>query len=154
MPLLETGEHAVACGLKGGDRERSPARHQLRQKRAVLQQVLYLGGKVETDAGEVSVKRVSNFARVPRSVEKVGVAECDVTRPCLDLLGDVGHHGLDGHDEEAPVIDGHDRTMAALVEAAAAGFDVARPNCDRFVAVPDSEGPVDVVGVVVERGKR
>ena len=52
-------------------------------------------------------------------------AERDVLGAGRDLRVDVGEHHLRLHDAELSVVDRHDRTMAAQVPAAAAGFGVA-----------------------------
>jgi len=58
-------------------------------------------------------------------VEEVGIAEGDVTGARRHLLPDVGGDRVGLHHEEAPVVHRRDGAVAAQVQAAAAGLDVA-----------------------------
>ena len=63
--------------------------------------------------------------RVRGTVEEVRVAEGDVLDALRHLRRDVGDDDVGWHDAELPVVDGHDRAVAAAVLAAAAGLGVA-----------------------------
>src|SRR5947208_16439638 len=63
--------------------------------------------------------------RVRRTVEKIRIAERDVTGAGRDLRGDVGDDDVRLHDAELAVVDRHDRAMTAPVAAAAGRFRVA-----------------------------
>ncbi len=84
-----------------------------------------LDGDVVGQAGELACQRSDQLARVPRAVEKVGIAERDVPRPVLHLPPDVLEHDGDGDDAEAAVVDGNDGTVPAAMLAAAARLGIA-----------------------------
>ena len=91
----------------------------------MLQDVLDLDGDVEGHARVRGVDRARHRQRVLGAVEEVGIAERDVARAGRHLRADVGDDDVDGHDEEAAAVDRRDRAVAAVVQAAAAGLDVA-----------------------------
>ena len=58
----------------------------------------------------------SNYLeRVTGTVQKVGIAKCDVAGAIQRLLAYVGQNNVGRHDEEAPVVERHDRAVAAFV---------------------------------------
>ena len=92
---------------------------------AVGQDVLNLGREVKSDARIFRVQGPRDPQRVRRPIQKIGVAEHDMSRPSRNLLPDVGHDGLDRNDKHAPLVDRHDRAVPAKVLAALAGLGVA-----------------------------
>jgi hypothetical protein len=91
----------------------------------VRHDVLDLGGEAERDARVLRVQRPRDPQRVRRPVEKIGIAEVDVTRAGRDLRARVLQHDLRRHGEETALVDGRDRTVPAQVLAAARRLDVA-----------------------------
>src|SRR2546428_1227308 len=91
----------------------------------MLEDMLDLGREVEGHVGKFGVHRADDAQRVAGSVQKIGVAECDVDRAGHDLPPDILQDDLRGHDEEAAFVHRHDGTMQAEMQAPAAGLDVA-----------------------------
>ena len=89
------------------------------------QQVLDLDRDVVAHVRVPGRKRLDDPTRVGRAVEEVGVAEGDVLRAGVHLLGDVRHHDIVGHDAQRASVHGHDRAMRTGVQAAARGLGVA-----------------------------
>src|SRR5437660_2015432 len=87
--------------------------------------MLDLGREVEGHVGKFGVHRADDAQRVAGSVQKIGVAECDVGRAGPDLPPDILQDDLRRHDEEAAFVHRHDGTMQAEMQASAAGLDVA-----------------------------
>src|SRR6266705_6588627 len=112
--------------LDGGDEERATGPRELGQQRAVTEQVLDLGREVVGHAGELGVQRAHELPRVAGTVEKVGIAERDVSRAGGDEAANVAEHHVGRHDEEAPVVDGGNRAVEAVVQTAAARLHVSR----------------------------
>src|SRR4029453_17476948 len=93
----------------------------------MLQQMLDLGGEIESECREAAVHFTHDAERVAGTIEKIGVSEGDVRGPELDLQANVFQHQLFRQDEKAAGVYRGDRTMTAEVQAAAAGLHVARP---------------------------
>lgn len=91
----------------------------------MLQEVLNLCREIEAHLRVGAVKCPGHFARMTRPVEKVRIAKCDVPRAGLNLLGNVGYDRFDRHDEKAAIVNRHDRTVAAGVQATAAGLNIS-----------------------------
>ena len=71
------------------------------------------------------MKALDDRDRVARTIEEVRIAERDVLGAGTDLRSDVGHYDVDRDHAEPAVVHRHDRTVAAAMLAAAAGFRVA-----------------------------
>src|SRR5437868_2176190 len=71
------------------------------------------------------MQRFDEAYRVRGSSEKIGIPESNVRSTSRDLRGDVGKDHVALYDAELPVVNRHDRAMAAQVPAAAARFGVA-----------------------------
>ena len=88
--------------------------------------MLYFGGKVERQLGELLVHRADHAQRVFGSVQKVRVAERDVRGAGPHLGADICQHHFQRQDEEPPLVHWRDRAMRAKVQTAPAGLHVAR----------------------------
>ena len=91
----------------------------------MLQDMLDFCRKTEANLGISGVERLGYFSGVTRPVEKVGIAECDVPRARLHLLGYISQNGLDRHDKKAAIVDRYNRAVAAGVQTAPAGLDIS-----------------------------
>ena len=129
----------------------------------MFEKMLHLGGEVETHVGKGVVEGAGYFAGMAGAVEEVGVAKCYVAGAVLNLLGDVSEHGFDGDYEEAAVVYGYDRAVAAGVETAAGGFGVAGRVGNRIfdisaidgcTSICCTRGTRDVMGIAVQGGQR
>ena len=87
--------------------------------------MLDLGREVKRQVWKFGVQLAGDFTRMARAVEEVRVAKRDMRGPGRHLLADVCQHRRGGHDEKASVVDGHDRAVAAGVQAAARRLDIA-----------------------------
>ena len=90
----------------------------------MFQQMLDFYGRVVGDLRKFGVQRFDDAHGVRGAVEEIGIAEGDVARAVRDLLADIVENDVALHDAELALIDGHDRTVAAQMFAAAAGFGV------------------------------
>ena len=86
----------------------------------------------------------SDLEGVARAVEEIRVTKGQVLGAGRDLLAHVGQDRGDGHDVEAAVVDRHDGAMAAEVQAAACGLDVAGEARNTVV---------HVAGVAIQAGQ-
>ena len=68
------------------------------------------------------------------AVEKIGIAESHVRRARGDLLANIVEHDVALHHAKLALINRHDRTMAAQMFAAAAGFGVSDGLADAAVS--------------------
>lgn len=91
----------------------------------MLQDMLDFCRKTKANLGISGVERLGYFSGVTRPVEKVGIAECDVPRARLHLLGYISQNGLDRHDKKAAIVDRYNRAVAAGVQTAPAGLDIS-----------------------------
>src|SRR5437899_9776258 len=99
----------------------------------MLEDVLDLGREVEGHAGKFGAHRAHDAQRVTGAIQKIRVAERDVGRAGPDLPPDIFQDDLRRHDEEAAFVHRHDGTVETVVQASAAGLDVA-DNVLRAVA--------------------
>ena len=88
--------------------------------------MLDLDGDVVGEAREFAVQRLDDRQSVGRAIEEIGIAKGDVLGAGVDLAADVFEHDVALHDAENAVVNRHDRTMAAEMLAAAAGFRYTR----------------------------
>ena len=77
--------------------------------------MLDLHRAVEREVGEVVVQRPGDPPRVVHAVEEVGVDERHVAGALVDLLLDVGEHGVDIDDLDPSVVDDRHRAVPAAV---------------------------------------
>src|SRR5438309_5309312 len=91
----------------------------------MLEDVLDLGREVESHAGKFGAHRAHDAQRVAGAIQKIGVAERDVGRAGPDLPPDIFQDNLRRHDDEAAFVHRHDGTVEAVMQASAAGFNVA-----------------------------
>ena len=75
------------------------------------------------------MERFDDPHRVRGTVEEIWIAERDVPRAAGDLRRDVGEDDARRDDAELPVVNRHDRAMAAQMFAAAARFGVPHRTC-------------------------
>ena len=129
MPFFQPGEHVVVNRLDRAGDERAARGLELRQCRGVIDQVLDLDRHVVGQPRMLARQRANDAQRMRDAVEEIRVSERDVPGAGADLRPDVGQDDIRGHRAEAPVVHGHDRTMAAQMLAAAARLGVAnRPR--------------------------
>src|SRR5439155_5309079 len=82
-------------------------------------------GDVEGHVRKFRVEGARHREGVARAVQKIGIAERDVSRAGRHELADVRLDRLGGDDEEPPAVHWWDRAVAAEVLAPAARLDVA-----------------------------
>src|ERR1700680_2032660 len=97
----------------------------------VAQQMLNFDSDVVTEPREFAVERLDDGQAVGWAIEEVRITEGDVLSPHFDLAANIFEHYRALHDSEFAAIDGHNRTMAAEMLAAAARLRVA---CDKVSA--------------------
>ena len=141
MTFFQSFQDFIADGFKGRDDEGCAKLPELGQYVCFFNDMFDLGCEVEGDGWEFVVKGLGHFKGVAGAIQKVGVAESNMSGSGCDLLADVGHDGFEGDDEETAVVNGYDRAVSAGVETAPAGFGVAS---DGMVAL------MNIVGVMVE----
>ena len=91
----------------------------------MAQQVLDLDGDVVGEAREFAVERLDDGQAWAGPLKKSGSPKVMCSAPAY-LAANVLEHHVARHDAKDAVIDRHNRTMAAEMLAAAAGFGVAR----------------------------
>ena len=72
------------------------------------------------------MQRPGELERMSRPVQEVGIAERDVACTCRDEAPDVFEHDLARDGEEPATVDRRNGAVQAVMQAAAARFDVAR----------------------------
>ena len=125
MSLVELAQHDVAQRFDRRHDERAAGGGEFVQRGAVAQEVRDLRREVVRHAREHGVQRAHQPERMGGPVEKIGVAERDVARAAGDEASDVLEHDVLRDDKEAAVVDGRNGAVQAMVETAAARFDVA-----------------------------
>ena len=136
VPLAQPRQHGVVERLHRARDQDAARGAQFRKQARVGEEVLDLDRDVEGQVRELARNPSRDVERVARAVEKVRIAEGDVSGASLDLRADVGQDDVGGNDAKAAVVDGHNRTVAAEVLAAPAGLRVAG-NAARAVAETD-----------------
>ena len=139
MPLVQERQRAIVHRLDGAGHEETAGLAQPAEQIPVLQQVLDLDGDVVRDGRMRLVQGLDHAHGVGGTVEEVRITKGDVPRAGGDLRGDIREHHLRLHHAKLPLVDRDDRTVAAEMPAAAAGFRVARdhtlaPDLQRRVA--------------------
>src|SRR5690348_507502 len=89
VAFVEPEKHSIANGSAAPGQEEAARVAKSRQMLLVLEKVLDLDGDVVSELGKLTVQPFHNRYRMPNAVEKVGVAEGDVPRPCRPLLANV-----------------------------------------------------------------
>jgi len=117
VTFLELLQNPSTQRLHGRDDEKTAEAGQLGESLPVLENVLDLGGDVERDRGMLLVQGFDDGHRVAGAVQEIGIAESDVASARLDLLPGVAENDLSRHDEEAPFVDGGDRTVPTAMQA-------------------------------------
>src|SRR6266850_4833805 len=114
----------VAERLYCGDYEQAPLCSKVWHQSAALQEVLDLRREIKSQMRKLLVHRANDTHGVPRSVQKIRVSERDVRRACMHLTSNVLKNDDFRNEEEAPVIDRHDRAMETVMETTTTGLDV------------------------------
>src|SRR4029077_8004133 len=113
----------VAERLHCGDDEQTPLRTQVGHQRATLQEVLDLCREIKSQIRKLLVHRANDAHGVPRTIQKIRVAKRNVRRAGMHLTPNVLEDDGFRDEEEAPVIDRHDRAMETVMETSATGLD-------------------------------
>src|SRR5580765_1448261 len=101
----------VAERLHGGDYEQTALRTQVWHQSAPLQEVFDLRREIKSQMRKLLVHRANDAHGVPRPVQKIRITKRNVCRARMHLAPDVLEDDSFRDEEEAPVIDRHDRAM-------------------------------------------
>src|SRR6267378_7645417 len=115
----------VAERLHCGDYEQTPLRTQVGHQCAALQEVLDLRREIKSQIRKLLVHRANDAHGVPRPVQKIRVPKRNVRRACTHLTPNVLEDDGFRNEEEASVIDRHDRAMETVMQATTTGLDVS-----------------------------
>src|SRR6185369_3069445 len=118
---------------------------QLRNQLTVLEDVLDLRSEIKGEIGKLLAHRLRDSERMSRTVQEIGIAKSYVLGSRSYETANVFENDLRGNNKKSPVVHRRDRAMCALMQAAAAGFDITDEPLLAFDLEPR---------VVFERHKR
>src|SRR5271165_410073 len=91
----------------------------------MLAKVFHLDRGIVGNPRKVLMQRLDNAHGVRRSIPEIGVSESNVGSARLYLLADIGEYDVRLNHAKAAIVHVHNRTVAAAMFAAPAGFGVA-----------------------------
>src|SRR5262245_65882809 len=124
MPFVQNLQHSITKRLDRGDNEQASGRGKFPKILTSLEQMLDLRGKVERQGRKLLVHCPNHTERVFWSVQKVGIAECDVRSARADLLADVLQDHILRQDKESAAVHRWNRAMSAQMQAAPTRFHI------------------------------
>src|SRR3989441_2969933 len=92
----------------------------------VAEQVFNLNRYIIGKLGKLRMQCLHQGDSMTNAVEKIRIAKGDVLGPSRDLLSDIRQDHVTLHNPETPLIDWHNRAMAAQVLTATARLGIAR----------------------------